>query len=102
MLAGCTIPVGQSITVAVKDARTQAAITAKASLIVRQGGVLLDSVTGPTIADRISINRPDGTYDLTIRAPGYAPEQRAGVVVTHSGKCQQNTVVLEVALQPVG
>jgi hypothetical protein len=103
----CTADFRFGLNVTVVDSVTNAP-PASAVLIARTGAVV-DSV-GPATPQQLVLNGPPvlllgaagerpGTYDLTVRAPGYRDWTRNGVTVT-ADECHVRSVAVTARLQP--
>lgn len=93
----CTMEARSSITVSVLDAATGDSLSVTPSGTVRDGEfqeelqAFGNSLSGPF--------EREGTYDVSITAPGYASWDTTGVVVT-ADECHVHTVVLTARLTP--
>ncbi len=107
--AGCDSPVTfvavpvPAVRVLVNDSASGAPAASGAQLLVRDGAYV-DSTAFPPGHPELDAtpligadNRP-GTYQVTVRKPGYWDWSRSGVKVTE-GRCNVNTVKLTARLQ---
>ncbi|HEX5724585.1 MAG TPA: hypothetical protein VFX98_03920 [Longimicrobiaceae bacterium] len=95
----CLGYVHPSVEVTAQDSVTGQIVTPGASLIIREGA-FVDSVMAPPPVTSIAAgsNRP-GTYQVTVRRPGYQVWRREGVRVDDAD-CGVETVELVARLQP--
>ena len=100
----CTLVAVSAVSVYVKDAGTGASIASGSTLVLRDG-TFADSTTVPAShpeLDAVPIATPGtyervGTYEVTVRKPGYASMSWSGVVVTKD-ECHVRPVVLTAQL----
>ena len=92
----CTAQFVYGISATVSDAATGADITPGSSLIVREGGYV-DSVAAGPGSFLAAAGERSGTYDVSIRRPGYSSFSQTGVVVTKN-ECHVNPVGLKARL----
>ena len=93
----CTMEARSSITVVVLDAATGDSLGVTPTGTVRDG-----SFEEPLQGFGNRLSGPferEGTYDVTVAAPGYASWDTTGVVVT-ADECHVQTVVLTARLAP--
>lgn len=91
-------PTMTSIVATVLDATSRANLASTASVIVRVGGTVTDSLAASADGNFYVVRGP-GTFDVTARAQGHVPKQMNGVVVKPSSCGTTATLPLEFALE---
>lgn len=95
----CTMEARSAISVEMRDARTGAALTGPATLVVRDGAFVETAEIPAGLTGFGAAYERAGVYVVTIRKAGYRDWTRADVAVK-SDECHVQTVVLRAALEP--
>lgn len=95
----CTMEARSAITVELRDARTGAALTGPATLVVRDGA-FVETAEFPAELSSIGVaHERAGVYVVTVEKAGYRDWTRADVAVK-SDECHVKTAVLRADLVP--
>lgn len=96
----CSLPFIQpSLQVTVQDSVTGANVTPGSTLVLRSGGVFVDSVTAPPSETSMHVGASWGTFSLTVRQTGYQTWTKTGIEV-EKDQCVARTVNLTARLKP--